>query len=209
MLMMQKFSDEIRRNRRLQWGLVVILLVMLTDMGARWKERIERKQQTLTQLQIDVSTLKGQAKNEGAMRTALRDARQAAELADARLWVVSSEAVGQARLKDWLIELLKQSGANGYAANVAAPKALVESRPEVPGDNARPPASAGLPLGRDLFDFGATATFIFTPESLEKVLAGIEAGEPLTRVESLSVRRNDRRVEIGIRVLMRLKDSSS
>ncbi|MGE3347336.1 MAG: hypothetical protein AB7I35_07870 [Ramlibacter sp.] len=198
----QRFGQEFRRNRRLQWGLAVIAMVLLADGGTRWKERIEAAQQRLAQLQIELATLKRQAKNEGAMSKALLDARRASELADARLWVATSEAVGQARVKDWLTELLKKSGVSNFSVNLTAAKPMAVA-PEVPPDSARPLPTKDETGG--LFEFGAASTFPFTPESLEKVLASIEAGEPLARVESLSVRRNDRRVEMGIRVLIRLK----
>jgi hypothetical protein len=122
---MQKFIEEFRRNRRLQLGLVAIALVVLVDRALAWSDSLDARRQALTQAQIEVATLKSQARNEAAMQTAMRDIRAAAALADARLWVVSSEAVGQARLRDWLIEQIKLAGAGNYTVNVASPKPVV------------------------------------------------------------------------------------
>ncbi|MBX3654348.1 MAG: hypothetical protein KF686_09190 [Ramlibacter sp.] len=204
MQQVDKVFQEIRSNRRLQWGGFVIVLVLTADLGARWGERLHTMQQTYAQLQAEVASLRSQARNESTMAVALRDARAASDLADARLWVVSSEAVGQARLKDWLVELLKQSNANGYAVSIANPKALSPSATEKSAAAVESRGNEFKPSG--ILEFGATISFVFTPESLEKVLASTEAGEPLAKVESLSVRRNERRVEIGLRVLMRVKE---
>ena len=46
------------------------------------------------------------------------------------------------------------------------------------------------------------------PESLEKMLTALEAGDAMSRLESLSVRRNDRRVELAVRMLMRVKEAA-
>ncbi|MCW5649924.1 MAG: hypothetical protein KIS62_09275 [Ramlibacter sp.] len=201
---LQKMGDEFRRNRRLQWGLMVIAIVLFADLGARWKDRIDANQKKLAQTQIDLATLKRQAKNEEAMAKALNDARRAAELADARLWVVTSEAVGQAKVKDWLADLLRQAGVGNASINVAAARAVVGQQDESSGAGASKPG-----VGVGLYEFSATSAFAFTPDSLEKLLAAVESGEPLARIESLSVRRNERRVELGVRVLIRLKGDSS
>lgn len=207
MTALQKFSNEMRRNRRLQVGVAIIAFVVLWDRAAAWYDRLEGKQQALTQLQIEVSTLKGQARNEVAMQAAIREIRKAAALADARVWVVPSEGIGQARLKDWLVEQMKLAGAGNYTVNLSTPKPLAESAQGSPPSVA--PVGVLGPSQPPILEFNAVLTFTFTPESLEKILAAVEAGDTMAKVESLSVRRNDRRVELGVRVLMRLKEVTS
>lgn len=208
MAIFQKFSAEFRANRRLQVGLAVIVTVVLADRALSWSDRITQRRQMLADAQIEVATLKSQARNEAAMQTAMRDIRLAAALADARLWVVSSEAVGQARLKDWLIEQMKLAGAGNYTVNVASPKPLAQAGSAGAGPTTGSPSAkeGALAPGAGLLDFSAVITFTLTPESLEKMLAALEAGDAMSKVESLSVRRNERRVEMGVRVLMRLKE---
>jgi hypothetical protein len=40
------------------------------------------------------------------------------------------------------------------------------------------------------------------------MLTALEAGDAMSRLESLSVRRNDRRVELAVRMLMRVKEAA-
>ena len=57
-------------------------------------------------------------------RRQLRDLELAQKSVDERLWRVSSDAVGQARLKDWLTELLKKAGAKNPNLVLSSPRAL-------------------------------------------------------------------------------------
>ncbi len=205
---MQKLLEELRRNRRLQVGLAAIALVILGDRALAWSDSLDARRQALTQAQIEVATLKSQARNEPTMQMAMRDIRAAAALADARLWVVSSEAVGQARLRDWLIDQIKLAGAGNYTVNVASPKPVVAAGAEGVASNAPSALPSSPATGGGLFEYGAALTFTLTPESLEKMLTALEAGDAMSKLESLSVRRNDRRVELGVRMLMRVKEQA-
>jgi hypothetical protein len=204
---MQKLIEELRTNRRLQLGLVAIALVVLVDRALAWSDSLDARRQALAQVQIEVATLKSQARNEAAMQTAMRDIRAAAALADARLWVVSSEAVGQARLRDWLIEQIKLAGAGNYTVNVASPKPVVAAVGAELAAATDSSSSAPAPSG-GLLEYSAALTFTLTPESLEKMLTALEAGDAMSKLESLSVRRNDRRVELAVRMLMRVKEEA-
>jgi hypothetical protein len=104
--------------------------------------------------------------------------------------------VGQARLKDWLTEIVKSSIADQYAITLAASRELGGQGKE------------GVPSTDATKEFRATVTFRLTPRALEGVLLEIEGGEPFAAVESLVVRKQERRVELTVRVLMRVKEAA-
>ena len=90
---------------------------------------------------------------------------------------------------------------------------LVLSSPRALGQSDGQDLSAGAITGsgkaardslKSLRELRANLTLYFSPETLEKVLLEIEGGEPLAAVESLNVKRQERKVEMSVRVLMRI-----
>lgn len=185
---------ELRGNSRLRWGLFAIALVLLVDGALRWSDWVARQQQTLTRFQTELAELKSNARDEASLRSALAQAKTMSDVVDARLWTVSSEAVGQARMKDWLTDIVKRAIANQYAVTLAASRELGK------------PATSSVPtVSPTLREFRATVSFQLTPRALEGVLLDIEGGEPFAAVETLLVKKQERRVEITVRLIMRIQ----
>lgn len=189
-----RMRAEWRGNRRLQIGLLLILAVLLIEGGLRWNASLHAKQQVLSQLESDLALLRSNAQDESGLRRSLDAANQTQEVIKARMWTVTSEATGQARLKDWLTGVVKAAIADQYAINVQPSRRL--GPPEA--------QSATVPES-ELREFRATVQFRMTPQALEGVLYDIEAGKPFSTVETLSVKAVERRVELTIRVLMQIE----
>ncbi|MDP2367509.1 hypothetical protein [Rhodoferax sp.] len=202
---LKKLLTELRGNRRLLAGLAIVALVVVIEGGLRWSDWLGAQQITLTKLRAELSDLKTHTRDEAALRTALSQAQRMGNAMDARLWSVSSEAVGQARMKDWLTDIVKRSIANQYAVTLAASRELGK-----PGA-ADPSGAQGSVQGGTaptLREFRATVSFQLTPRALEGVLLEIEGGEPFAAVETLLVKKQERRVELTVRVIMRIKAPS-
>jgi hypothetical protein len=188
MQLLNNAAMELRANPRLRYGLLAIVMVFLVEGGLRWSDAITLQQQKLTTLQSDLAALKSGMRNEAALRDSVIQAQRMGETMDARLWSVTSEAVGQARLKDWLTDVVKSSIADQYAITLGNSRELEK-----------------LTSDQTLREFRANASFRLTPRALEGVLLAIEGGEPFAAVETLTVKGQERRVELTVRVLMRIK----
>lgn len=183
---------ELRANKRLRYGVLAIALVIAVEGGLRWIDWLDQQQTTLTRLQTDLSQLKSQLHDEAGLRQTLVQAQKMGMAVDARLWQVSSDAVGQARLKDWVTGIVKRALANQYAITLISSRELMASKAKV-SDSTQP-----------IWEFRTTLSFQLTPNALEAVLLEIEGGEPFASVETLSVKTRERRVEMTIKVLMRV-----
>lgn len=199
---------DVQANPRLRWGLVLIAAVVLVEGGLRWSDAIAKQQQALGKLQADVVALRTGVKNDAALTGALEASRQTAALVDARLWTVSSEAVGQAKMKDWLTEVVKRNIADQYAINLNVSREL--GKRESAG--AAAPTSTSVQADMSVAgvrEFRANVSFRLTPRALEGVLLEVEGGEPYGAVESLLVKGQERRVEMTVRVLMRVQPAEA
>ena len=193
-----KAVADIRANARLRWGLVLIVAVILVDGGLRWNDAVAKQQQALAKMQADVVALKSGLRNESALEESAASARLLAALIDKRLWTVSSEAVGQARMKDWLTEMVKRNIADQYIITLGVSRELGKQ------DGANAVNSPTTEETSTIREFRANVSFKLTPRALEGVLLDIEGGEPFGVVESLLVKGQERRVEMTVRVLMRI-----
>lgn len=200
-LAMSVWVAELRTNRRLSYGLMLIAVVLALDLGLRWREAVAQQQQALVKLHADFAALQAGARNEVALAESLAISKKMSQTLEQRLWSVSSEAVGQARLKDWLTGVVKFSKANQYAIVLGASKEFgkTEISPELGLAKSQAKAEDALR------EFRATVSFNFTPEALETMLLAVEGGESLVAVEALTVKGVERRVEMTLRVLMRVK----
>lgn len=198
---LRKAAAELRGNPRLRYGLALIALVLLVELGLRWSDSIAQQQQTLAKLQSDLSSLKSGMRNETALTQSLAEVKKIGKALDTRLWTVSSEAVGQARLKDWLTEVVKRAIADQYAITLGASQEIGKAA-ELSGSDS---VSSMTASNSALREFRATVSFRLTPRALEGVLLEVEGGEPFAAVETLTVKGQERRVEMTLRVLMRIK----
>ena len=207
---------EFRRNRRLQFGVLIVVLIVGTSLGLDWLDALDAKEKKLQHVRDDLRALRHQSKDEAELRRRLEKLTAVQNDIDERLWGVSSEAVGQARLKDWLTGLASQSGGKVLNLVLSTPK-VPQLRSEQDGKSGSPSAGEGVAREKKASDadsesalreFRANLTVPFTPQALEQLLAAIEGGKALATVESLNVNRRDRRVEIGVCVLMMIGKES-
>jgi hypothetical protein len=186
-LSLGKLVREFQQSRRLQLGLAAVLLLVGVEGCLRWIDHLAARERQLQEVRSELGTLRTQSGDESALRQSLADLVRAREAVDARLWAVSSEAVGQARLKDWVSGIINRVRAQNYTLAVSTARPV--------GGN----AEAG-----DLREIRATTSMTFTPAVLEMVLGEIEGGEAFANVEALNVDQRQRRVELTLRVLMRI-----
>jgi hypothetical protein len=180
---------DLSGNRRLQWGLLAVLVILGAEGGLRWMDTLGMQERKLAQLRDQKIRLREQVRDHTMLEALLDEAERLQAAAKARLWVVPSEAVGQARQKDWVQTLFQTEGVRLQTLVLATPRANL-------ADAAARPA--------DIREFRATLTFPFSPDNLEKVLAAIEAGPAFARVEGLRVNRRQRRIEIEFAMAMEI-----
>ncbi|MBV6477087.1 MAG: hypothetical protein KJZ92_04485 [Rhodocyclaceae bacterium] len=184
---------ELRGSRRLQLALLAFVVIAAAEGGLRWSDRLAARERQLQDLRGELRSLRAQSRDEAELRQALAGLAEARRELDARLWRVPSEAIGQARLKDWLGGIAKQAG-------VANPTlTLSPAKPLLAADKA-PAAELGA-----VHELRAVLGYAFTPDALERTLAAIEGGEALAAVEALNASRRDRRIEMTVRVLARVE----
>lgn len=187
--------QELKTNRRLQFGTLAIVLMLVVEIGMNWSDRLTRQTKELNQLRAQIASLRQQSHNEAYLTETLASLEQLQREVDERLWLVSSEAVGQAKVKDWINETLGRIGISNSTINIATPR---------PAQNKNDGPAFANPTDKSLLEFRATISFGFSPETLENLLAELEGGEPFVAIDALTVNRQTRRVELGIRLLMRL-----
>lgn len=200
--------QDFRSNRKLQYGLLAIILIVSMELGIRWTESLDTKEKQLQQLRSEVRTLRNQSRDEDALRRLLSALETSQQTVDKRLWVVSSDAVGQAQLKDWMTKLVQKAGVKNFKLTLSSPRPLGQTDRSEPSEGATAGAGSRNTIGKnflkDMRELRASLTMPFAPDTLEKVLLEIEGGEPLAVVEFLNVKRQDRRAELGVRILMRI-----
>jgi len=207
---------EIRSNRLLQYGLIAVVLLGCIELALGWSDALSAKEKQLQDLRSELHSVRNQSRDEDALRHQLAGLKRAQKEIDRRLWGVSSDAVGQARLKDWLTTILKKAGSKNFNLVLSSPRAMgaregsaEREKSSTRGDKTEAKAAAGNAVSakdstKSLREVRANLTLAFTPATLEQVLSDIEGGEPLATVESLNVNRRDRKVDMTVRVLMRI-----
>lgn len=186
-------QKELQATRHLRHGLLAVAVLILGEAGLRWSDRLDAAGQRLRELRAELGELRAQTRDEAGLRASLALLETARRTVDSRLWQVSSEATGQARMKDWLDEILKRAGATG--PKIALSSARVAGAAKQAGATT---SDAGLR------EIRATVTAGFSPALLEQALFEIEGGEALAVIEALAASRRDRRIEFTVRVLFRI-----
>jgi hypothetical protein len=201
---------SLRQNRRLQTGIALIALLACIEGGMRWNDHLTNKLGQLQQMRGELRNLRNQSRNEVAMRKSLDNLRQARQDVDSRLWVVSSDAVGQARIQDWLNAVLKRTGIASQSLKISAAQPVNERDSSGTPQGATPSASSsGLLDSPGLRQIHATMSIGFTPVTLEQILGEIEGGDAYADVQALTISQRDRHAELTIRILMRVDRSQS
>lgn len=206
---MSKFQDflaaqirEFKSNKRLQFGSIAMLLIVLIEGGLRWNDRIIQQTKELQTLTGEIATLKQQALNENLLKELLANSQTARKTVETRLWVAPSDAIAQARLKDWLLDLTARTGIPNPNLNLANPRPIEEKEDAPPQNSEVQSSTSGLKR------FRATMIFRFSPETLERALMEIEGGVPYAKVDTLVVNKREMRAEIGLTMLIRILPST-
>jgi hypothetical protein len=197
------WAREIRGNRRLQLGLAAIFFMLVIEGGMRWTEYLAQQEKTLAALRDEKQRLQAQAQDKAVLGEILQTLDDLQEKARKRIWRVHSEAVGQARQKDWLLAFCQDNNIHLHNLTLATPRAYDSKL------DARQPDAPGIPARKkaDLREFRATLSFSFSPKALEHMLAAIEGSDFFARVEGLSANRQQRRVEVEFVMLMEIDPS--
>lgn len=196
-----RMREEFRANRRLQLGLALVFGVLLVEGGLRWSDHLARSASTLADLEARRAVLQTQTRDEGALRAQLERLQLISAEEGARLWRVPSEAVGQARQKDWLLGVFKAVSVAPQSIVLAAPRPIQSDRNDKGrGADAKPRSEVSGAIG--VRQFRATVLFSFTPAALESILSALEGRSAFLEIESLTVKRRERRVELSLAMLM-------
>lgn len=116
---------ELRGSRRLQLALLAFVVIAAAEGGLRWSDRLAARERQLQDLRGELRSLRAQSRDEAELRQALAGLAEARRELDARLWRVPSEAIGQARLKDWLGGIAKQAGVANPTLTLSPAKPLL------------------------------------------------------------------------------------
>ncbi len=194
--------QDFRRNRRLQFGILAILSIVAAEGSMRWLDHLGQREVLLDELRNKKLALQGQSRDEVGLSRLLQQYKSARQTAETRMWVVPSEAVGQAQQKDWLQAVFKECEVVPRSITLASPRSYAKA--EVTGgvSPASVPQEKKEPETKGVREFRATVLFPFTPVGLEKVLSALEGGEPFVQIETLNANRRERRTELTLRMLM-------
>jgi Type II secretion system (T2SS), protein M subtype b len=193
-----RISAEWRGNPRLRWGFWLIVAVLSVESFLRWQDEVLKAKKELAALKSEVQSLQDRQKAETANIARLDGLKLYLQKKQRALNTVSTEALGQARLRDDIAELFE-------AQKLEAPVVSLQSA--TPLSTARAPGAAGEPTKQDpqLRMFRASVSFRFSPEALEQLLGAIEASESFVTVDALLVRAGDRRAELTLSQVMRVQ----
>jgi hypothetical protein len=197
----QGLSKAIAANPRLRIMIGLTALVVLVELGMRWVDSTEAQFNERAQLQAEMAQLKFQTRDPRALDTALQYANGASKLASMRLLEAGSEALAQAKLQDWHGDLTREANLQVISLNVGNARPVTAKT--TPPAAARPQATSQV--ASTIIEVPVTLAIRFTPESLSAVLSGLEGAQALVRIESISVRRLERRVDLGLVYPVRIK----
>ncbi len=197
----QGLSKAIAANPRLRIMIGLTVLVVLVELGMRWVDSIEAQFNERAQLQAEMAQLKFQNRDPRTLDTALQYANGASKLASMRLFEAGSEALAQAKLQDWHGDLTREANLQVISLNVGNARPVSVKTPTQTA--ARPQAASQV--ASPIIEVPVTLAIRFTPESLSAVLSGLEGAQALVRIESISVRRLERRVDLGLVYPVRIK----
>jgi hypothetical protein len=194
MSLLTQIQGEWRSNSRLRWGIWVAISVVIVELLLRWQDAAKKSELELAALLSETQSLGSQQKDE--KENVARLEKLKSELMQARraLATVSTEAFGQARLRDDIAELFVAQKLEAPVINLLAPTAPVGADP----------ASAAVGDAQ-LKVFRASVVFRFSPEALEQLLRAIEEPNSFVSVEALQVRAGERRADMTLSQIMRVE----
>lgn len=198
-------------NRTLWIVLVLGLAAVVAELGMRAWEHQQKLDKELTTLRKRVQTLQTSADRVdwGKLSDQLSVAQQAMQ---ARLWHAPSEAQAQAMLRDWLSAMLKDAEISRPTLRLQPVQAAAAAQPASGADTTEAPAATvgtGAKLAREAVRARAQISFDLAPGTLENVLQRVERGGQLANIDTLSVSKRSRRVEMSISVPVIIEAASS
>ncbi len=186
-----------RENRRLRWLFALTFSVLLADGCLRWLDWFGAAQAQKVKLEARLSQLDAQSRDLTALRSTLRAAQDLEKQAKARLLTTRSEAVAQAKLQDWLLDVAVKNRLVLQALTVGAARPAADSKTERP-DERQSKTSDGL------MELPVSLSILMTPDAVVAALQALEEGPWWLRVQSFSIRTAERRIELGIVVPLRI-----
>lgn len=187
-------------SRRL-WLLIGLGVVALsTELGLRAWEQQQKLEQELKTLRGRIQLLQASADPVDWVGLSKELSKLKQDLQD-QLWQASSEAQAQAMLRDWLSSTLKAAGIQRPTLRLQPPQAAITASGGKPGGESLSPVEAteaSKQLLQQAIRVRALISFELQPGMLETVLQQVERGGQLASVDSLSVSKRTRRVEMGV-----------
>lgn len=189
-------------NRRL-WLLIGLgTAALLTELGLRAWEQQQKLDRELQTLRGRIQLLQASADRVDWASLSKELSQLQQDLQD-QLWQAPSEAQAQAMLRDWLSSMLKTAGIQRPTLRLQPPQAAIAAPGSKPGGETPSPApaetaGASRQLLQQATRVRAQISFELQPGTLEAVLQQVERGGQLASVDSLTVSKRTRRVEMAI-----------
>lgn len=190
-----------RLEKRLLWLVGLAALLGVAQLALMAWDAHERLDTELHAMDGRIRLLSSTADQVNWDQRATELGRQRDQLL-ARLWSVPTEAQAQARLRDWLTSALRTAKAGHPTVSLLPVQnaAAVPASAPVATAAAGPAASAPSEESSRTLRVRATVSFDLAPRALEDALQQIERGGQLARIDSLTVSRSSRRVEMAVSV---------
>lgn len=189
---MSDWRAELRGNRRLQAGLILVVALLWLLGLFELSDRLDAARRERSRLSDEVLLLRLASSEQ--QWPALRDQAQA-RLADyrSRAWREESEGRMEAMLQDWLREQLATVGAELRELTVSVQPARSVGSIE---SSRRPDLPADMRIARARLSFG------FKPDTLHQFLAKLSASSRWIWVTRMAVENDNRRlVDIELEAL--------
>ncbi|WP_269531323.1 hypothetical protein [Chitinimonas sp. BJYL2] len=196
---LQPWVEEIRDNPRLQLGLASIVFIALVFSLLKLDAERVKLQASVEKLYGENRRLQKQAGSE-AYQGVLAGKLEKAKLALSNSqWQAASQLSAQAMFHDWLSARIVDAGVKEY--RIAQPTARFV------GDE-----QSGLGIEQQdctpetctLLELQSSVKVAFDPVNATKVLANIERSDWPLKIESLTIRPGDRKLEFTVKALARL-----
>ncbi|TDP71422.1 hypothetical protein [Roseateles toxinivorans] len=187
--------QKLKIDRRLTWLLLVGLLAVAGELSLRAWESHQELSKELKSVRARAQLMRQSADQvDWAQQTQIMQTMRA-DL-ESKLWHSPSEAQAQARLRDWLAATLRAAGLTRFTINLLPPQP--PAAPAVTQGDAPPSASLRESMQQRALRLRASLSFELAPSTLETVLFGLEHGGELANVDSITVSRRSRRVELSV-----------
>lgn len=188
--------QKMKLDHRLIWLLALGLLAIAGELSLRAWESHQALSTELKSVRARALLMRQSADPVDWARQTQIMQKMRSDL-EAKLWHSPSEAQAQARFRDWLGSTLRAAGLPRFTINLLPPQPSGEP-PAATKEGTGPTAEAGDSMRQKALRVRANLSFELTPNMLETVLLGLEHGGQLANVDSITVSRRSRRVELSV-----------